>query len=332
MRPIEGKKVCVVGGAGFLGSHLVNQLIDLKCEVTVLDNLSVGRMQFVNSKAVFMQCDIKGSFSNEQMETEFQGIDYVFNYSSMPYIPVCLEHPIEVINTNTLGALRVVEAAHKAGVKRILQVSSAEVYGNTNVGPRVMGNENSGYCTVSPISTYGISKAAIDLLCQYRFKEAGVPVIILRQFNCVGERETHPYVIPEIIDQIHKANVHADMTIAIRLGANTRRDFMYAGDATAMAIELLEHGELGQTYDLGSESNITIHDLARLICEIMRPGCKLKIEEDKSKLRPCEIWSLKSDNSKIANVTFYKQKTNLEEALKKTIAYFEMSNHDWGWK
>ena len=322
MNSVAGSKVCVVGGAGFLGSHLVNHLIDLHCDVLVLDNLSVGRFGFVNPKATLSRGDITDR--NLDLIELFTGIDYVFNYASMPFIPDCYRRPVDVVNTNTLGALRVLEAAHGAGVKRILQVSSAEVYGNSGQEEELIEDQ----CGIEPISTYAISKAAIDHLAHCRHEEAGVPVIILRQFNCVGERETHPYVIPEIIDQIQKAPTYSDNSIQIALGNDTQRDFQYAGDATWMAIDLLQKGELGEAYNLGSEKSIGIYKLAHMICRLMCPNLHLRIVEDPSKVRPVDIWSLRSNNKKIHACISNRVQTSLKEALKRTIDYYRESDNN----
>src|SRR5258708_532482 len=128
---IQNTKVAVCGGAGFLGSHLVDHLInDRNCEVLVLDNLITGQKKFVNPKATFLWCDI--THSEEQLRKIFlqYKIEYVFNYAAEPYIPVSFERPLHVFDINARGALLVMNAAQEAGVKRMLQVSSAEIYGD----------------------------------------------------------------------------------------------------------------------------------------------------------------------------------------------------------
>ena len=111
----------------------------------------------------------------------------------------------------------------------------------------------------------------------------------MRQFNCVGERETHEYIIPVIIDQLHKGTT-------IRLGNNSFRDFQYAGDAVRMAVELLEKGEFGEVYNMGSEEGVKMYDLAQMISQIMH-GKECEIIPDESRMRPWEIWHLQSDNT-----------------------------------
>lgn len=309
-RKIYKSNVVVVGGAGFLGSHLVEHLIeDRKCNVLVLDNLITGKLSFLHPKAKFIWCDITHSESQLRKIFEQYKIDYVFNYSAEPYIPVSFERPLHVFDINARGALMVMNAGQLAGVKGILQVSSAEIYGDA---PEYKIDEN---YPANPHSTYGASKLAIDILVQSRWREAKTPCIALRQFNCIGERETHPYVVTTIIEQLAKSKT-------IKLGNNSFRDFQYAGDAVRMATELLEKGQFGEVYNMGSEEGVKIYDLAKMLGAI-------KVIKDKKRIRPWEIWHLQSDNSKLYSVIDYRPKVSLKDALKKTVKYFKDNGNKW---
>lgn len=313
---IQNTNVCVIGGAGFIGSHLVDYLINERnCEVLVLDNLITGQKKNLHPKAKFVWCDITQSEGTLKKIFTQNKIEYVFNYAAEPYIPVSFERPLHVFDINARGALMVLNAAQEAGVKRILQVSSAEIYGDA---PNHKIDET---YQANPHSTYGAAKLAIDILVQCRWKENKTPAIAMRQFNVVGERESHEYVIPEIVRQLYKEP-------KARLGNNSFRDFQYVGDAVAMAVDLLENGELGEVYNMGSEGGIGIYDLARLIGELMGYE-KIEIEVDQSKVRPWEIWHLQSDNTKIYNVITTRPKVELREALQRTINYFRENGNKW---
>jgi UDP-glucose 4-epimerase len=320
MRKIENVNVAVIGGAGFLGSHLVDHLIeDRNCNVIVLDNLITGLKKYLNPKAKFIWCDI--THSERQLINVFteNKIEYVFNYAAEPYIPVSFDRPLHVFDINARGALMVMNAAQAAGVKGILQVSSAEIYGDA---PNHKINEE---YPARPHSTYGASKLAIDVLVQARWREAKTPVIALRQFNCLGERETHEYIVPVIIDQIGTLTDDAKSGV-INLGNNSYRDFQYAGDAVRMATELLEKGQFGEVYNMGSEEGIKMYDLAAKIGELM--GVEVTVETDQARVRPWEIWHLQSDNTKIYSVIDYRPKVTLEEALTRTIKFYK-DNGGW---
>ena len=301
---MKNKKVCVIGGCGFLGSHLVDYLISEENEVLVLDNLISGRREFINPKAKFIWFDITHSESLLRKVFENEKIEYVFNYCAEPYVPESYDRPLHVFDVNARGALMAINAAHDADIEAFLQVSSAEIYGDVE-----------GFITefspARPHSTYGASKLAIDSIVQTRWKEAKCRVISLRQFNCLGERDIcHPYVIPTIIDQAIESDV-------VFLGNNTFRDFLYAGDQVRMAVELLEKGEFGEVYNLGSQEGIKIYDLAKMIGTFM--GKDLTIEEDDARKRPWDIDHLQSDNSKIYSCIESRPQVSFEEALKRTI-------------
>lgn len=317
MRQILNTNVCVIGGAGFIGSHLVDYLINEKnCNVIVLDNLITGQTKNINSKAKFIWHDIRDN-ENELVRILLNNnIEYVFNYAAEPYIPECFERPMHFFDINATSVLRVLNACQQANIKGLLQVSSAEIYGDMK--GKIKEND-----PVEPHSTYGVSKLAADGLVQVRWREAKVPAIALRQFNCVGERETHEYVIPEIISQLDRSNT-------LNLGNNSFRDFLYAGDAVKMAVELLEKGQFGEVYNMGSEDGIKIYDLAYLIGKLMGHETTT-INVDQSRVRPWEIWHLQSDNSKLYSVIEARATVSLEEALSKTIKYFYDNGRTWNW-
>lgn len=320
MRQVNGKKVCVIGGAGFLGSHIVRQLLALECEVTVIDNLSVGKEEFLPTDVRLIEADIRSTGLNGSY-------DYVMNYAAMPFIPDCYQNPGNALLTNTTAALNLMEAFCDSGAI-FLQISSAEVYGNTIPESGYLSEED----VLAPVSTYASTKAAIDQIALARYREVGLPVIVLRQFNCIGERETHPYVVPEIISQVQRAPEYDGGKIEIKLGNNSVRDFMYAGDATWSAIGLLKSGELGEAYNLGSQKSIGIYELAATIADIMKPGVELHIKEDPKKVRPNELWALRSDNSKIEKLIGLRERVNFEDALARTINYFHENGCKWIWE
>ena len=318
MRDIRGVNVCVIGGAGFLGSQLVDHLIeDRNCKVIVLDNLITGLKKHINQGALFKWFDIRDDENELAKIFTDNDIQYVFNYAAEPYIPECFERPMHFFDINATSVLRVLNACQKASIKGLLQVSSAEIYGD-------MTGKITEKDPIVPHSTYGVSKVAADGLVQVRWREGGVPAIAMRQFNCVGERETHAYVIPEIIHQLDKSN-------SINLGNNSFRDFQYSGDAVRMAVELLERGEFGEVYNMGSEGGIKIYDLAHLIGKLMGHE-EVVINVDQARVRPWEIWHLQSDNTKLYSVIGQKTPTPLEDALKRTIDYYYKNGKSLDWE
>lgn len=316
-RTIRKASVCVIGGAGFLGSHLVDHLIDdRECSVLVLDNLITGLRKFVHPQAKFQWCDITHS-ENELIKIFRENkVEYVFNYSAEPYIPVSFQRPLHVFDINARGALMVLNAAHEAGVRGVLQISSAEIYGDQKGKIRETDQAR-------PHSSYGASKLAIDMLVQTRWKEAKTPAIALRQFNCVGARETHPYVIPEIISQIARQGEKA----IVMLGNNSSRDFLWAKDAVKMATLLLEKGEFGEVYNMGSEDTVGIYELAIKIGKLM--GRKVEVLPDTTRMRPWEIWHLQSNNEKLYQAIGDYTPSSLSIGLEAALLYFKENNNSW---
>lgn len=316
MRSIRDVNCAVVGGAGFLGSQLTDVLIEeRKCKVLVIDNLVSGRREFVHKEAVFEHADIVVSEARLKTLFEQYKIEYVFNYTACPFVPLSAARPLYVFSINATGALHVLNSAQEAGVKAILQVSSAEIYSG-------LQGKIKEDAQVFPHSSYGVSKAAIDSLVQVRWRESQTPCISLRQFNCYGKRPTWEYVIPTIIDQLSRSNV-------VKLGNNSRRDFQFSLDAVRMAVELLEKGQFGEVVNMGSEQSIQIYDLAHLIGKLMGHE-KIEIQVDPSRFRKWELWSLESCNDKLYSIIDYRPETTFEQGLKETIAYY-YEKGGWGW-
>ena len=329
MRKIEGSNVAVIGGAGFLGSHIVNYLIENKnCEVTVLDNLINGQRKHIHNRSEFIYYDIRDNYQDLIKIFNSHKIQFVINYAAEPYIPECFERPLHFFDINAVAVLKVLNAVQESmNVEGLLQVSSAEIYGDA------VGKVSEDY-PVRAHSTYGVSKMAADGLVQVRWREAQVPAIALRQFNCVGERETHDYVVPEIISQLAKQRyLFRNQQIAqgiVKLGNNSARDFLYAGDAVRMAVELLEKGDFGEVYNIGSEESTRIYDLPAMLGQCMGFN-EVTVQEDPSRIRPWEIWHLQSDNSKMYSVIDARPEIPLPKALSKTVNYFVANGNKWDW-
>lgn len=312
---MKNQTCVVIGGAGFLGSHLVDYLVAEGNEVIVLDNLICGRTSFINHKARFIWCDITHSeFSLIKLFKKLK-VDYVFNYAAEPYVPSSYDRPLHTLDINARGALMVINAATEAYAKGILQVSSAEIYGDVQ---GLISEDDPAH----PRSTYGATKLCIDMLVQARFRESGCPVVSLRQFNCLGERDVlHPYVLPAIYQQLSEGDT-------VRLGNNSFRDFIYAGDAVRIAVELVEKGRPGEVYNLGSQEGIKMYDLARMVGELLGHK-KIEVIEDDSRKRAWEIWHLQSDNTKINSVVDARPEVSLPEAVARTVHYYNENPNTW---
>ena len=305
----------IIGGAGFIGSHVVESLLAGGHDVTVLDNLVSGAREFVPPRAKFIWGDIRSKEDLDRVGKKEATFDRVINLAAQPYIPNCYDDPELFFETNANGTLNVLRFCEKYGVGKVLQYASAEEYGTQK-------GKIDETVAVHPQSTYGVSKVAADYLCSVRHRESGLHAIALRQFNCYGPRETHEYVIPEIISQLAAGP-------SVKLGnIFAERDFLYVADAAEYAIELLEKGAAGEIYNLGAGDCISIGDLAHLIGTLMGHA-NIEIVVEQARMRPWDIERLQSDNAKIHGVVEYRPKTPFESGLELTIADFKQNGFHW---
>ncbi|MDP3765318.1 MAG: GDP-mannose 4,6-dehydratase [Nanoarchaeota archaeon] len=317
----QNRNVLVLGGAGFIGSTLVRELIREKANVIVLDNFSSG--DIVNLKEVEDSIQIiKGDIRDSNIKDILKknNVEYVFNLAAFPFIPECYDKPLEFFDVDARGVLNIMLASKEANVKRILQYSTSEVYGTAKYVP--MDEDHPTF----PMSTYAVSKLAADRLCFTLHHEHNVPVIILRQFNVYGPRLTQPYVTPEIIKQLSKGN-------KVKIGnIEARRDLTYVTDAVRGAIDLMKHDNaVGEVFNMGSGKDWSIKELAEMIGALM--GHKsIEIEIDKQRLRPLDVQRLQADYTKINKLTGWKPTIGLEEGLKKTIDWFKENGSKWIWE
>ena len=307
---MNNKNIVIVGGAGFLGSHLSNYLHQ-ENRVLVLDNLLSGKTEYLNTKIEFKKFDIRYSTIRlYKILQDFQ-TDYVFHLAACPFIPDSYTNPGEFVDINIKGTLNVLKACQEASVEKIIVYSSSEIYGGTKNREEAI-NENT---PTFPRSFYATTKLATDRLSYNFFKEHNVPVVILRQFNSFGPNWTQPYIVPEIMKQFSKSNI-------LKLGnLKACRDFIYVKDQVRMVSELMEKGELGEVYNLGSEKSYSVEEIATLIGKLM--GKEPDFQVETSKLRPDDVNFLLSDNSKIYNILNSRPEFSFEEGLKETYEWFK---------
>jgi dTDP-glucose 4,6-dehydratase len=316
-----GDKVLVTGGAGFMGSALVRVLADEGYKVFSYDNFATGTAS--NLKGIIPgDRSIRGDVEGWKFARTLSAIepDIVYHLAADPYIPLSYDHPERFVRTNFQGTLNVLMTCKTFEVKRIIHYSTSEVYGSAKSIPM-----NEGHPT-APQSVYAVSKLAADYLCQVLAKEQDIPVVVVRPFNCYGPRETHPYVIPEIMSQLSRN----DQLVLGNLEA--RRDFTYVDD-TARAVSILAttEGIEGEVFNVGSGKDYSVKELADEISMIMK-GAPAKITVDKRRLRPYDVTRLLCDSSKLQKLARWAPETTLKDGLRKTVEWYKANGSVWEWE
>lgn len=290
-------KVLVTGADGFIGSHLVETLVNKGYDVRafVLYNsfnswgwLDHAPRQIRNSLDVFAG-DVRDPYG---VKTAMQGCDAVLHLAALIAIPYSYHSPDTYIDTNVKGTLNVLQAARELGVKRVVHTSTSEVYGTARFVPITEEHPLQGQ------SPYSASKIGADQLAYSFYASFDLPVVIARPFNTYGPRQSARAVIPTIITQI------ASGKNLLKLGAvSPTRDFNFVKDTVAGFIAALEsHAGAGEVINFGSNYEISIGDTAHLIADVM--GETVEITTDEVRLRPknSEVERLWAENRKAREI------------------------------
>jgi len=312
-------KTLVTGGAGFIGSTLVQALLDKEYTVTVLDNLSTGFRDNLpkNDRLTLVTGDVRDF---ELVSTIVRGHKNVMHLAAQAFIPFSYEVPIQVADVNAIGSVNVFKACLNHKVGRLVHVSSSEVYGSARYTPMDEAHP------LNPHSTYAVAKAAADMWAQTFYWEHNLTVVILRPFNTFGPRETLPYFIPEMIRQCLKEPT-------IRVGnLETSRDFTYVDDCVSAMIAAIETEDIeGEIINLGSSRTYKMKE----VLDLIRKGADVEEKDvviDKGRLRLKDVEVLVADNKKAKKILGWSPETNFEEGVRKTIEWYEDQGRMWGYE
>ncbi len=297
-------KVLVTGGAGFIGSNLVDRLIDLNHDVVVLDNESATTNSefYWNPLAESYKVDI---LDYQSIAWIFSGVDYVFHTAAQARVQPSIASPRLSAETNFIGTLNVLEAAKQANAKRVVYSMTSSVYGTSTILP------NKETQAPNCLSPYAVSKYAGENLCSVYSKLYGLDTVSLRYFNVYGHREpsSGPYapVVSKFIKQ-HKAGE----LLTIVGDGEQRRDFTHVSDVVAANIAAMEFKDqfYGEVFNIGSGRNFSINDLARLI------STKYQYLPE----RPGEARETLADISKAKEVLNWEPKVRLEDYIKESLS------------
>ncbi len=301
------EKVIVTGGAGFIGSHLAEELARRGYQVTILDDLSTGEME--NIKELLKKGSvqfIQDSITNFSLLKElFQGAIYVFHQAALPSVPRSVKDPLAASEVNITGTLNVLLAARDNKVRKVVYASSSSVYGDTPTLPK---KED---MVPHPQSPYAVSKLAGEHYCRVFQEVYGLATACLRYFNVYGPRQNPDSQYAAVIPRFIRWASEGSPLIIFGDGEQTR-DFTFIADAVEANI-LAAEGNASGVFNIGRGKSIAINELAQLVIKLTGNN----VEPVHREPREGDIRHSLADISK-ARTLGYEPRYNLEEGLEET--------------
>lgn len=312
-----GKKVLVTGADGFIGSHLVEHLIE--------EGFQVKAFVYYNSfnswgwldtlpKEVLNKIEIfTGDVRDPNgVRTAVKGVDIIYHLAALIAIPYSYHSPDSYVDTNVKGTLNILQAARDFNIERVIVTSTSEVYGTALYVPIDEKHPKQGQ------SPYSASKIGADAMADSFFRSFNLPVTIVRPFNTFGPRQSARAVIPTIITQLLAGATE------IKLGAlHPTRDLLFVKDTVKGFVEIANSSQtIGQEINIATQQEISIKDLAQNIINIINPNAKIISEDVRLRPEKSEVERLLGSAEKIKSLTKWEPSFNLEQGLQHTIEWF----------
>jgi dTDP-glucose 4,6-dehydratase len=321
------ERLLVTGAGGFIGSHLVEALLRKNYKVRAFikysSNSNTGWLENIKNKKLEI---FFGDITDYDSVLEAcRGVNKIFNLAALISVPYSFKNPSSFIKTNVNGLINILRACKdkRNKIKKIIQLSSSEVYGNT-INKKVKTlSENLKLRSESP---YAVSKIAADHLAITSYKNEGTPIVIARPFNTFGPRQSLRAVIPTIISQMIKSN-----NKKIKLGnIHTSRDFVYVKDTVNALIRLSNSGKVnGQVLNIATNKSHSIKNIINILKKYTQSNPKIIFE--KIRKRNTELNVLRGSNKKIKKILnwkpLYGSKKKFSEALIETYKWFLHTNN-----
>ena len=306
-------RVLVTGGAGFIGSHLTDRLVDAGHDVTVLDNFSTGRTKNLSNSQGhpnfrLVRADIRKI--PRSFVKRLRRVDRVVHLAAMTSLQQSVRDPVFATEVNVIGTLNVLEAAKALKVERVVFASSAAVYGTPRAFP--IGEDAS----ISPISPYGASKAASEYYLRSFEESHGIEAASLRFFNVYGPRQT-PSEYAGVISIFAKRAIRRQPLQIFGDGSQTR-DFIYVSDVIDATVAALEKNLRSRAFNIASGKEITILELAKTMQEIIQAWSELKFYPPRSGDIPRSVADTTGARNEMGSIA----KTPLDDDLSTTIKWF----------
>jgi len=310
----DKKRVIVTGGAGFIGSHLVEKLLDLGADVTVIDSMLCGnKIAYLKGKRGLKvhKLDI---VDYESIAPFFNKADIVFHLAAVVGVEETQMDPLHVLDVEIIGTANVIKLSALNRVKKYVFASSSEVYGDSKK-PMV---EKGPY---SPRSTYALTKLVGEHYCQAYFQKYGMEYVVLRYFNCYGPRQDERFVLSRFVDRAKNG-----LYLPVYGDGNQTRDFTYVEDAVHMSLlAAASPSGINQEFNIGTNRTVSINTLAEMILKALKATNKVRIKHvayDKLRSRKIEIFNRLANINKAIGLLDYEPSTPLEVGIKKYISWY----------
>jgi dTDP-glucose 4,6-dehydratase len=311
--PLDNRLVLVTGAGGFIGGHLVAELVRRGASVRALVHYNSrnerGTLDWLEPEVTADVDVVLGDLRDvESVQQAAEGADTILHLGAQIAIPYSFVNPRDFFETNVLGTLNVAQAALRGGARRVIHTSTSEVYGSARTVPITLDHP------IEPQSPYAASKVAADKLMDAWHRSYELPMTIVRPFNTYGPRQSARAVIPTIMSQALAGGT-------LRLGSLTpRRDLTFVEDTVAGLLAAVDSpAAIGRTIQLGTGDDVAIGDIVELVGEIL--GRKLEVELDEARVRPAasEVERLISDPSLAQELTGWSPKVELRDGLARTL-------------
>ena len=253
------KKAVVTGGAGFIGSNLVDQLIANSWEVYIIDDMSTGAVENINPAASCWNQDIS-TVDIDELTHFMKGVDVVFHLAALARVQPSIENPIPYNEVNIKGTLNILLAAHRGGVKRVVYSASSSAYGETKILPTPED------APTNPLSPYGLQKYVGEQYCKMFSEVYGLDTVSLRYFNVYGERMPLEGAYCLVMGIFAKQMLDGK-PLTITNDGNQRRDFTYVGDVVNANILAATHKNNlnGDVFNIGNGMNFSVNEVADML-------------------------------------------------------------------
>ncbi len=297
----------VTGGAGFIGSHLVARLLGEGCQVTVLDDLSMGKRENVPSAARLVIGDVR---DREAIDDALAGVDVVFHLAARVSIRASVAGFYSDAETNLMGTLNVLSACGEHHVRRFIYASSMAVYADSPQ-PTPLSEEYEP----RPISPYGVAKLACEQYAQLVGAQLGFDTAVLRYFNTYGPRQTFtPYV--GVITIFVQRLLRGEPPLIYGDG-NQCRDFVHVDDVVDATVRAMTTNERATVFNVGSGQGMTVNQIAALLCARLRPDIKPEHLPE----HPGELRNSVADITRANQQLGYRPRVRLEDRIDEVIAW-----------